>query len=101
MMMIKPFRIVWELIEFGLQALFVYVLAIILCVALIIWFIMDSKKEQQVQHILIEKNESIVKEMIVPDEPAMPIYSKKRIEKVKECMRIDGCKVRKNGTVEW
>ena len=95
-MMIKPFRIVWELIEFGLQALFVYILAIILCVALITWFIIDSKKEQ---HILIEKNESIIEEMIVPDEPT--IYSKERIEQVKECMRIDGCKVRKNGTVEW
>ena len=90
-MMIKPFRIVWELIEFGLQALFVYILAIILCVALITWFIMDSKKEQ---HILIEKKESIVEEMIVPDEP-------QKEEEEQECTRLAGCVIREDGTVEW
>ena len=89
--MIKPFQIVWELIEFGLQALFLYGLAIILCIGLIAWFVVDSKQEQQQQ--------VIIQEMIIPDEPT--IYSKERIEEVKECTRIAGCVIREDGTIEW
>ena len=44
--MIKPFQIVWELIEFGLQALFLWVLAIILCVGLIAGVIYDQKQQE-------------------------------------------------------
>ena len=43
--MLKPFRIVWELIEFGLQALFLYGLAIILCIGLITYVIVDNKEK--------------------------------------------------------
>ena len=93
--MIKPFQIVWELIEFGLQALFLYGLAIILCIGLIAWFIVDSKQEQQQQ---VKTN---VQEMIISDEPKTVIYSKERIEEVKECTRIAGCVIREDGTIEW
>ena len=84
--MIKPFQIVWELIEFGLQALFLYVLAIILCVGLIAYVIADNKQEPEVQYIY----EKVVIE--------------KEIEKTvkeKECTRLSGCRVLEDGTVEW
>ena len=86
--MIKPFQIVWELIEFGLQALFLYVLAIILCIGLIAYVIVDNKekKEPEVQYIY-EK-----------------VTIEKEIEKTvqrKECTRLAGCRVLEDGTVEW
>ena len=86
--MIKPFQIVWELIEFGLQALFLYVLALILCIGLIAYVIVDNKerKEPEVQYIY-EK-----------------VTIEKEIEKTvqeKECTRLAGCRVLEDGTVEW
>ena len=93
--MMNPFRIVWELIEFGIQALFVYVLAIILCVGLIAYVIADKKEQQpEIQYI----------------------YEKEVIEKVVEkspkslvCNRIEGCETFKDAktpeeycpTCEW
>ena len=81
--MIKPFQIVWELIEFGLQALFVYGLAIILCIGMIAYVIADSRStfEPQIQ--------------------VQYVYPKETIENVKECTRIAGCRVREDGTIEW
>jgi len=81
--MIKPFQIVWELIEFGLQALFLWVLAIILCVGLIAGVIYNKKQEPQVEYIY-EKVEII-----------------KEIEKTLEdreliCTRIQGCETFEN-----
>ena len=67
--MLKPFQIVWELIEFGIQALFVYGLAIILCIGIITWFIVDSKQQSQ--------NHTIIQEMIIPSEEPI-VYSKER-----------------------
>ena len=86
--MIKPFQIVWELIEFGLQALFLYVLALILCIGLIAYVIVDNKerKEPEVQYVY-EK-----------------VTIEKEIEKTvqeKECTRLAGCRVLEDGTVEW
>ena len=46
--MMNPFRIVWELIEFGIQALFLYGLAIILCVGLIAYVIADKKEQEPI-----------------------------------------------------
>ena len=78
--MIKPFQIVWELIEFGLQALFVYVLVIIIFIGVLFTII---HKEKNKEH---EWNNAI--------EEAKIVYKK-------ECTRIDGCRVRKDGTVEY
>ena len=63
--MIKPFQIIWELIEFLLQALFVYILAIIVIVGLITYTIITLDKERQ--QLIIEKPKYI--------------YSKEHIEK--------------------
>ena len=77
---IKPFQIVWELIEFGLQALFVYVLVIIIFIGVLITIIHKEKNKEQ------EWNNAI--------EEAKIVYKK-------ECTRIDGCRIRKDGTVEY
>ena len=78
--MIKPFQIVWELIEFGIQALFVYVLVILIFIGVLITIIHKEKNKEQVW------NEAI---------------KEAKIEYTKECTRIDGCRVRKDGTVEY
>ena len=83
--MIKPFQIIWELIEFLLQALFVYILAIIVIVGLITYTIITLENERQ--QLIIEKPKYI--------------YSKKHIEKTKECTRISGCRVLEDGTIEY
>ena len=85
--MIKPFRIVWELIEFGLQALFVYVLAIILCVGMIAYVIADKKQQEPKVEYIYEKVE-IIKEV------------EKTVEE-KQCARVAGCRVLEDGTIEW
>ena len=85
--MIKPFQIVWELIEFGLQALFLYVLAVILCIGLITYVIVSNKqKESEVQYIY--EKVTIEKEI-------------EKLKQRKECTRLAGCRVLKDGTVEW
>jgi hypothetical protein len=78
--MIKPFQIVWELIEFGLQALFVYVLVIIIFIGIIATVIYKEKNRE------VEWNNAI---------------EEANIEYKKECTRIDGCRVLNDGTVEW
>ena len=83
--MIKPVQIIWELIEFLLQALFVYILAIIVIVGLITYTIITLENERQ--QLIIEKPKYI--------------YSKEHIEKTKECTRISGCRVLEDGTIEY
>ena len=70
--MINPFRIVWELIEFGIQALFVYVLALIFVIGFLVYTIHDIKQEDP---IVIYKYRII----------------EKKLEQV--CNRIEGCEV--------
>ena len=78
--MIKPFQIVWELIEFGLQAVFVYVLVIIIFIGVLITIIHKEKNKEQEWNSAIEEA---------------------KIEYKEECTRIDGCRIRKDGTVEY
>ena len=86
MMMIKPFQIIWELVEFGLQALFIYVLAIILCVGLIAYVIADNKTEPEIQYIY--------EKVIIEKEKETTI-------KERQCARVAGCRVLEDGTIEW
>ena len=78
--MIKPFQMIWELIEFGIQALFVYVLVILIFIGVIATIIYNEKNKE------VKWKQSI---------------EEAKVEYVKECTRIDGCKVRKDGTIEW
>ena len=82
--LLKPFQIIWELIEFGLQALFLWVLAIILCVGLIAGVIYNKKQQEPQVEYIYEKVE-IIKEI------------EKNLE-VREliCTRIEGCETFKN-----
>ena len=85
--MMNPFRIVWELIEFGIQALFLYGLAIILCVGLIAYVIADKKSvEPEVQYIY--------EKVIIEKEKETTI-------KEKQCARVAGWRVLEDGTIEW
>ena len=78
--MIKPFQMIWELIEFGIQALFVYVLVILIFIGVIATIIYKEKNKESNWSEAIEEA---------------------KIEYAKECTRIDGCKVKKDGTIEW
>ena len=86
--MIKPFQIVWELIEFAIQAVFVYVLAMLLIIGILIIAISENTKKEKIKQIYIITEKVDTKE--------------KEIVKQKECTRIDGCRVDlKDGSVEW
>ena len=76
--MMNPFKIVWELIEFGIQALFVYILAIILVIVVFVIFIYESKREDTEVHQLHYR--PLQGNMEIPDEPKELI-----------CDRIEGC----------
>ena len=84
--MMNPFRIVWELIEFGIQALFLYGLAIILCVGLIAYVIANKKTEPQIEYIY--------EKVIIEKEKETTI-------KERQCARVAGCRVLPDGTIEW
>ena len=89
--MLKPFQILGELIEFALQALFLYVLAIILCVGMIAYVIVDNEE----------------KLARTPKNSPLSFGEKKIEEKVKgmpverECTRPSGCRILEDGTIEW
>ena len=78
--MFNPIRVVWELIEFGIQALFVYVLVIIIFIGIIATILYKEKNKEQ------DWNKAI---------------KKAKIDYIQECTRIDGCRIRKDGTIEW
>ena len=59
-----------------------YVFAIIIMIGLFIIVIKDSQSTFDAQEQIIH-------------------YPKERIKNVKECTRLDGCRVRKDGTIEW
>jgi len=78
--MFNPIRVVWELIEFGIQALFVYVLIVIVFIGIIITILYKEKNKEQ------DWNKAI---------------KKAKIDYIQECTRVDGCRIRKDGTIEW
>ena len=82
----KPFQIIWELIEFGIQAAFVYILAIIIFIGFTVLVIMKHKEEEPVV---------VYKDRIVKVTPA----DSETINQ--ECTRPAGCRVLEDGTVEY
>ncbi len=78
--MIKPFQIVWELIEFGIQALFVYVFAIIILIGLLVIMINDHPPVKHIEYIQIGQGS---------------------MAEGKECTRPAGCRILEDGTIEW
>ena len=78
--MIKPFQIVWELIEFGIQALFVYIFAIIILVGLLVISINDHPPVKHIEYIQVGQGS---------------------MAEGKECTRPAGCRILEDGTIEW
>ena len=105
--MLKPFQIIWELIEFGLQALFLYILAIIIVIGVLVYGIisLENKAEK-----IVYKDRIVTKyvEKAPRSSNDSIQYGEKKIEeKVKgmpverECTRVAGCRVMEDGTIEW
>ena len=89
-MILTPFKIVYELFVFGIQALFLYGLALIIAIGFIAYAIAQHppKKEWYPKQ---EKIEYIKKVYPTPEE----------VIKEPECIRPAGCRVLEDGTVEW
>ena len=88
-MILTPFKIVWELIVFGLQAAFLYGLALIIAIGFIAYAIAQHpKKEGNPKQ---EKIEYVKKVYPTPEE----------VIKEPECIRPAGCRVLEDGTVEY
>ena len=88
----KPFQIVWELIEFGIQALFLYILAIIIFIGIMVLVIKDN---QQPEPVVVYKDR-IVKEYI-----PTKLTSADSETINQECTKPAGCRVLEDGTVEY
>ena len=89
-MILTPFKIVLELIVFGLQAAFLYGLALIIAIGFIAYAIAQHppKKEWNPKQ---EKIEYVKKVYPTPEE----------VIKEPECTRLAGCRVLEDGTVEY
>jgi hypothetical protein len=79
--MLNPFQMVWELVVFGLQALFVYVLALIIIIGILFYVIADNREHIPAVEYVEVQYPKVIEELV--------------------CTRIDGCRVRKDGTVEY
>ena len=88
-MILTPFKIVYELFVFGIQALFLYGLALIIAIGFIAYAIAQHpKKEWNPKQ---EKIEYIKRVYPTPEE----------VIKEPECIRPAGCRVLEDGTVEY
>ena len=88
-MILTPFKIVYELFVFGLQAIFLYGLALIIAIGFIAYAIAQHpKKEWNPKQ---EKIEYVKRVYPTPEE----------VIKEPECIRPAGCRVLEDGTVEY
>ena len=89
-MILTPFKIIYELFVFGIQALFLYGLALIIVIGLIGYTIAQHppKKEWNPKQ---EKIEYVKRTYPIP----------KEVTKKPECTRLAGCRVLEDGTVEY
>ena len=88
-MILTPFKIVWELIVFGLQAAFLYGLALIIAIGFIAYAIAQHpKKEWNPKQ---EKIEYVKKVYPTP----------KEVVKKPQCITPAGSRILKDGTVEY
>ena len=88
-MILTPFKIVYELFVFGIQAVFLYGLALIIAIGFIAYAIAQHpKKEWNPKQ---QKIEYVKKVYPTP----------KEVVKKPECIRPAGCRILKDGTVEY
>ena len=81
--MMNPFRIVWELIEFAIQALFLYILAIIIVIGVLVYGIASLENKAE-KIIYKDRIIEVIKE-----------------QKEDECKRVAGCRINNDGSVEY
>ena len=86
-MILTPFKIVYEFIVFGLQVAFLYGLALIIIVGVLFIVIADNKKEWDREKARIEY--------------VKVAFPKVEILEKRECIRPAGCRILKDGTVEY
>ena len=86
-MILTPFKIVYELIVFGLQAAFLYGLALIIIVGVLFIVIADNKKEWDREKARIEY--------------VKVAFPKVEILEERECKRPAGCRILEDGTIEY
>ena len=86
-MILTPFKIVYELFVFGLQAAFLYGLALLIIVGLLVITIADNKKEWNREKARIEY--------------VKVTFPKVEILEERECKRPAGCRILEDGTVEY
>ena len=89
-MILTPFKIVYELFVFGLQALFLYGLALIIAIGFIAYAIAQHPPKK-VWYPKQEKIEYVKRVYPTPEE----------VIKEPECIRPAGCRVLEDGTVEY
>ena len=82
-MLLNPFRILYELFVFALQAAFLYGLALIATITFIAWMIAEHREP------------TIVKEYVtVPVIEYVTVAVAEEVEEIEnECLQIDGCRV--------
>ena len=88
-MILTPFKIVYELFVFGIQAVFLYGLALIIAIGFIAYAIAQHPKKEW-----NPKQEKI--EYVKKVYPTL-----KEVVKKPECIRPAGCRILKDGTVEY
>ena len=86
-MLLKPFRILYELFVFALQAAFLYGLALIAAIALIAWAIVVHREPTTVkEYVTVPATEVVEKIETVKETVTVKTPAKERV-----CKRIEGC----------
>jgi len=86
-MLPSPFKILYELFVFGIQAAFIYGLALIAAVAFLVWMIVDHREPTTVkEHVTVPATEVVGKLEKVPETVTIKTREKELV-----CERIEGC----------
>ena len=86
-MLLKPFRILYELFVFALQAAFLYGLALIAAIAFIAWMIAEHREPTTVKEYVTVPATEVVEKI----ETVKETVTVKTPEKELVCERISGC----------
>jgi len=86
-MLPSPFKILYELFVFGIQAAFIYGLALIAAIALIAWAIVEHREPTTVKEYVTVPTTEVVEKI----ETVKETVTVKTPEKELVCERIEGC----------
>ena len=93
-MLPNPFKILYELFVFGIQAAFIYGLALIAAIALIAWAIVENRDPTTVkEYVTVPETQVVEKLETVPETVTV-----KTPEKELDCERIEGCETFPNAS---